>query len=445
MNTLNGGVFGRNPKFNNVTVDGNLTVNGDIALGDDITITDTLTVNGATALSGGLSSRPNASAAQSVVSIGSGAASSVNDASDGVIAIGQNAADLITASKGIVAVGQNALTTMRSGAGSFSNTTPGTGGLSGGSGTVTGVVLEKDSGTGIMTVYPTVTLTIVSGAVTAITITNAGEGATALSGIVMKANAAGIAAGAPADWRCTLITTLGYSVAIGYNALTLYAGHSEGAASTAVGYESLRFATTATSCTGLGEGACRAVTTGSNNTAVGLRAMYQCTTGVSNTALGAFALRVNSTSSSNTAVGTSSLRDVTTGNNTAIGASAGFVAISGQSNNQGTDSVFVGQDTRPSGQSDANCIVIGKSARGDGSNTTVINNSSTTSTRIAGTATSLFAIDGDTMRIVGTRTPASNAAGTAGDFCFGTDSGTTYLYYCIANGNWGRVGLTTGY
>jgi hypothetical protein len=50
MITPNGGVFGRNPKFNNVTVDGNLTVNGDIALGDDIVVTDTLTVNGITTL-----------------------------------------------------------------------------------------------------------------------------------------------------------------------------------------------------------------------------------------------------------------------------------------------------------------------------------------------------------------------------------------------------------
>ena len=46
MITPNGGVFGRNPKFNNVTVDGNLTVNGDIALGDDIVVADSLTVQG---------------------------------------------------------------------------------------------------------------------------------------------------------------------------------------------------------------------------------------------------------------------------------------------------------------------------------------------------------------------------------------------------------------
>ncbi len=42
----NGGVFGRNPTFNDVTVDGNLTVNGDIALGDDIVVADSLTVQG---------------------------------------------------------------------------------------------------------------------------------------------------------------------------------------------------------------------------------------------------------------------------------------------------------------------------------------------------------------------------------------------------------------
>ena len=112
---------------------------------------------------------------------------------------------------------------------------------------------------------------------------------------------------------------------------------------------------------------------------------------------------------------------------------------------QASASIFIGLDARPSGNTQTNQIVIANQGRGDGSNTTVIGNASTVSTRIAGTATSLFAISGDTMRITGTRTPASNAAGTAGDFTFGTDGGTTYLYYCIASGNWGRVALTTGY
>jgi len=130
-----------------------------------------------------------------------------------------------------------------------------------------------------------------------------------------------------------------------------------------------------------------------------------------------------------------------------LGISAGRRRGSGSDTlTEADDSIFIGSDARAGGDSQTNQIVIaGHAGVGNGSNTTTINNSSATATYIAGTATSLFSVAGDTMRIVGTRTPASNAAGTAGDFCFGTDSGTTYLYYCIASGNWGRVGLTTGY
>ena len=63
----NGGVFGRNPTFNDVTVDGNLTVNGDIALGDDITVTDTLTVNGAATFANGATSQVTSASTNAVV------------------------------------------------------------------------------------------------------------------------------------------------------------------------------------------------------------------------------------------------------------------------------------------------------------------------------------------------------------------------------------------
>lgn len=54
-------------------------------------------------------------------------------------------------------------------------------------------------------------------------------------------------------------------------------------------------------------------------------------------------------------------------------------------------------------------------------------------------------VNGDTLRIITRKAPASNAAGTAGDVCIGEAGGTHYLYYCIANNNWGRVAFTTGY
>lgn len=43
-----GGVFGRNPTFNNVTVEGDLTVAGSYVQGGDLTVDGNLTVNGTT-------------------------------------------------------------------------------------------------------------------------------------------------------------------------------------------------------------------------------------------------------------------------------------------------------------------------------------------------------------------------------------------------------------
>jgi hypothetical protein len=43
------------------------------------------------------------------------------------------------------------------------------------------------------------------------------------------------------------------------------------------------------------------------------------------------------------------------------------------------------------------------------------------------------------------QTPASNAAGTNGQLAYGTVAGTSYIYVCIASGNWQRATLTAGY
>ena len=386
MITPNGGVFGRNPKFNNVTVDGNLTVNGDITLGDDITITDTLTVNGAATFNGGMVALPNATAPTSNVTIGPSAGIAISGATNNVL-IGQGAGDTITGSNGSVAIGTNALGAQVDGALTISNTVAGT--LSN-VGSITGVQLVKDSGVGEMAVYPIVTLTVGAGGnVTAVGVTTPGSGATVPSGIVFRTNDARID---PA-WRGTLA-----SVPV--------------------------------------------------NTAVGLNALQNNTTGNSNSAVGLSALQNNTTGNFNSAVGLNALLNNTTGgNNSALGVSAGrFRGTGTDTLTVATSSVFIGHQARAAGDSQTNQVVIaGTDGLGNGSNTTTLGNSSTTGTFIAGTATSLFAIAGDTMRIVGTRNPASNSAGTAGDFAFGSTGGVTYLYYCIASGNWGRVALTTGY
>lgn len=60
-----------------------------------------------------------------------------------------------------------------------------------------------------------------------------------------------------------------------------------------------------------------------------------------------------------------------------------------------------------------------------------------------GTATPTNRVDvnADAIRIRGTRSPASSAAGNAGEVCFDGAFG----YRCIASGNWARWAITTGY
>jgi len=204
--------------------------------------------------------------------------------------------------------------------------------------------------------------------------------------------------------------------------------------------------------------------TGTNQTAVGVGALSGASTGASNTAIGVNSLLVNSSGANNSAVGTSTLGANTTGsNNSAVGVNALLNTISGSSNvavgfNAGrfqqdgsttltasSSSIYIGANCKGFDNSDNNTIVIGAGASGTGANQTVINTTSTTLTTIQGTSTSVLAFSGDTMRIVTQRNPASTAVGTSGDFAFGTSGGTTFLYFCIASGNWARVALTTGY
>jgi len=121
-------------------------------------------------------------------------------------------------------------------------------------------------------------------------------------------------------------------------------------------------------------------TTGSDNTANGASALFSNTTGSNNTANGYFALRQNTTGGSNTANGSSALRSNTTGSgNTAVGGNAGRSISDGVTANTITNnSVFLGANTRALADNQTNQIVIGHTAIGLGSNTTVLGNTSTT-------------------------------------------------------------------
>jgi hypothetical protein len=116
-----------------------------------------------------------------------------------------------------------------------------------------------------------------------------------------------------------------------------------------------------------------------NNTRVGELALNANTTGASNNAFGVSALRFLTTGSNNSAFGISSLRNITTtSSNVAIGADSGRRIADASNLTLSSNSLFIGIDTRAAADNQTNQIVIGHTAIGLGSNTTVIGNSSTT-------------------------------------------------------------------
>jgi hypothetical protein len=92
----------------------------------------------------------------------------------------------------------------------------------------------------------------------------------------------------------------------------------------------------------------------------------------------------------NLAMGSNSLVNLNTTatniNNVAFGASAGYIFWDGTPNlvSLASNSVFLGAASSPKSNNETNQIVIGYNSLGDGSNTTVIGNSNTTSTRVYG-------------------------------------------------------------
>lgn len=57
---------------------------------------------------------------------------------------------------------------------------------------------------------------------------------------------------------------------------------------------------------------------------------------------------------------------------------------------------------------------------------------------------SFVAINGTTAYLNTKRVPANSSdTGIPGEFCFGTDSGTTYLYYCTGVNTWVRTLMST--
>lgn len=184
--------------------------------------------------------------------------------------------------------------------------------------------------------------------------------------------------------------------------------NTSGVENVAVGLDVLKLNTAGGYNTGLGAFALSKNTTGNSNCAIGSYSLVENTTGNANTALGSEALLSATTADSNTAVGNSALQNTTIGafntavgrdsilnntsgsNNTALGANAGRFSGTGTTALTTTDnSVFIGYQARAAASGQTNQVVIGGiDALGEGSNTTVIGTTATTSTKLFGKTTS---------------------------------------------------------
>ncbi len=201
--------------------------------------------------------------------------------------------------------------------------------------------------------------------------------------------------------------------------------NTSGYDNTATGYQALRNNTTGPQNTANGANALRNNTTGVSNVANGFYALYDNTSGGANTATGSSAGQYNTSGYFNTAYGYQSLFNNTTGgNNTAIGGSSGSVNSSGFGNTTGSNSVFIGYDTRPLSSGETNQIVIGNSAIGIGSNSVVLGNDSITKTILRGNVTT----DGSVQ--VGDNTDTAIAS-NVGAMRYRTDGSASYADMCM--------------
>ena len=332
-----GGVFGRNPTFNNVEVEGDLTVEGSI-IGP--VVVDAGTLTGATLAANVVTS--------SLTSVGTLEYLNVTNTIGGNIS--GNAATATSAS--------NALT----------------------ANIATSALTVSTAAQPAITSVGTLTAVNTSGVITG---TNTTASTSSTTGALIVSGGVGIAKdsfinGHRIGQGLLQDTT---NLAVGANALQ--ATIAGGTLNTAIGSGCGSAITSGNKNTLLGYQNGRALTTGSGNCAIGYVSLDTCTVGNYNTAMGYASLQY-ATGDNNTAVGIAALQNITGSLNTAVGREAGcFQADGTTALTTANNSVYLGRDTRGT-QTDSNSVVIGYRAIGLGANTTVIGTSSTTANRIFG-------------------------------------------------------------
>ena len=180
------------------------------------------------------------------------------------------------------------------------------------------------------------------------------------------------------------------------------------------------------------------------------------TSGNNNVGFGTSTLCNLSTGSYNLGIGYAALYNITSqSNNVGIGYDAGRFISGGTLPNTGSqNSIFIGSNAYPLGANDINEIVIGYQSIGNGSNTTVIGNSSRLNTQLFGNLLLGTSVDDgvDKLQVNGsinttqyklsslnTAPTSSTASGTLGEIRW--TSG--YVYLCVNTNTWQRAALST--
>lgn len=152
-----------------------------------------------------------------------------------------------------------------------------------------------------------------------------------------------------------------------------------------------------------GSGVFNSNTTGTRNVAIGESALSSNTSGYDNTAIGWYAVDATNTGYGNTGIGSDALGNNSTGTyNIGIGVGAGQYITGLSPNSTGSNSIFLGYNSKAAANGETNQIVIGHNATGNGSNTVTFGNSSTTNNYFNGslrTTQDLYFTGGNNNRI----------------------------------------------
>jgi hypothetical protein len=216
------------------------------------------------------------------------------------------------------------------------------------------------------------------------------------------------------------------NIAIGGAALIT---NSTGSYNIAIGHTSLYSNISGNLNTAAGWKALFANTTGSYNVATGNESLQANTTGSYNVGGGYFALGLNTTGIYNVGFGVAALGGITgsSNRNIAIGTEAGRYTTGSTVLTGASNCIFIGDVVKSGANDTSNCTVIGNGITGSGSNTTTINSTAVTSTKIDGTTAHVLHVTGS-IKTINTLFGNLPAAATAGNGARSYITNSTLVY-----------------